>query len=362
MAKEKTPLVQTKGTWRAIGIVNRIGDDNAFNEGEFDKGKNIGKEWKSLKFSVKTSDTNELFVELFGMEKDVYAYKPPTKEQKKKNPKAKGDTKKISFENRDNIPEGYNVIGVKVGKFEDEDAEKKKIILEDYVEFDAVEEIFQNFDDGDSISLSGELSFQEYENQQGQKVKQTKYVIKYASKLTKPVDFKDEKFEETASFEQEIVFVGSDFEKETGKLHVIGRTINFDGTWFDFPFVIDTNKPEVKQIAGAFHKKLKFGDFVKVLGLCLNKLEVVEVQEEEKPKNNIFGDGGITPKGQEKYTGKKRTTELQIVGVDMKSFIEKKYNEEDFVVEEELVDDEEDTSNNPFGSDDSEEDDDDLPF
>lgn len=362
MAKEKTQLVQTKGTWRAVGIVNRISNDGAYTEGEFDKGKNLGKEWKSLRFSVKTNETNELFVELFGMEKEhVYAYKPVTKEAKKKNPSAKGDTKKISFENRDNIPEGYNLIGIKVGKFEDDEAEKKKVITEDFAEFDAVEEIFNTFDDGDSISVSGDLVFSEYENQQGVKVKQTKYQIKYASKLSKPVDFNSEKFEETASFEQEMVFVGSAYDKKTEKLTVLGRTIAYDGGWFDFPFVIYPNDPKVKQVASAFHSKLKFGDFVKVLGLCVNRVDQVEVEDIDTPKDSIFGDGGFTPKGQEKRANTQRTTEMQITGVDLKSFVQKRYKAEDFVVEEELVDEDID-NDNPFASGDSDDLEDDLPF
>lgn len=362
MAKEKTPLQQTKGTWRAVGIVNRISNEGAYTEGEFDKGKNIGKEWKSVRFSICTSDTNELFVELFGMEKEnVYAYKPASKEAKKKDPKAKGDTKKISFENRDNIPNGYNLIGVKVGKFEDDEADKKKVILEDYVEFDAVDEIFQTFEDGDSISLSGTLAFNEFENQQGQTVKQTRYQITYASKLAKTVDFNDEKFEETASFDQEIIFVGSTYDKKTEKLIVIGRTIAYDGSWFDFPFVIDVSNPAVKQVAGAFHKKLKFGDFVKVMGLCVNKVEQIEVEQEDAPKDSIFGDGGLVPKGQQKRANKNRITEMQITAVDLKSFIQKRYKEDDFVKEEELIDEDDlDDDNNPFI--DKDDTDDDLPF
>lgn len=363
MAKEKakTELVQTKGTWRAVGLVNRIAQDKAYTEGEFDKGKNIGKEWKSLRFAVKTSEVNELFVELFGMEKDAYAYKPVPKEEKKKNPQAKGTTKKIAFENRDNVPEGYNLIGVKVGKFEDDEADKKKVILQDFVEYDAVEEIFQTFDDGDSISLSGELQFSEYEDQQGDIVKQTKYIIKYASKLVKPVDFSDEKFEETSSFEQEIVFVGSAYDKKTGKLTVIGRTIQYGGKFLDIPFVIYANEDKVKQVANAFHSKLKFGDFVKVLGLCVNKTETVEV-EEVANKDSIFGDGGVTPKGQGKRTAKNRLTEMVITGVDLASFKPKRYKLEDFIVEEELVDDKDIDDDNPFASSDEEDEDEELPF
>jgi hypothetical protein len=362
MAKEKTPLVQTKGTWRAVGIVNRISEDKAYTEGEFDKGKNIGKEWRSLRFSVKTNETNELFVELYGMEKDAYISQALKKEEREKLRKQgkKTPTKKLSFENRDDIPEGWNLIGINVGRFEDDEAEKKKIVYETFVEYDAVDSIFQTFDDGDSISVSGDLTLSEYENQQGEKVKQAKYQIKYASKLVKQVDFADEKFEETASFEQELIFVGSAYDKKTKKLTVLGRTISYDGTFFDYPFVIDTEDAKLKTVATAFNSKLKFGDYVKVVGLCVNRTEQVETEEVEAPKDSIFGDGGYTPKGQGKRANTKRITELQITGVDLKSFVQKRYKLEDFIVEEDLVD-EEDMSDNPFASDESD-DDDSLPF
>jgi hypothetical protein len=370
MAKEKakTPLQQTRGNFRAVGIVNRIGNDGAYKEGEIERGKSAGKEFRSLRFGIKTSETNELFVELFGMEKDAYILKTTTKEEREKLRKSgkKVPTQKLSFENRDDIPEGWTLIGVNVGTYEDDEAEKKKVVYETYVEYDAVDAIFETFEDGDSISVSGTVSLSEYENQQGEKVKQIRYQIGYASKLTKPLDFEDEKFVETASFDQEIVFVGSAYDKATNKLTVIGRTINYDGSWFDYPFIIDLSKSEVKDIATAFHKKLKFGDFVKVLGLCLNKTEEVEVEEKPAKVSSIFGDGGLAPKGQEKRANTKRVTELQITGVDLQSFVEKRYKIEDFVIEEELIEEEEeDTSNNPFASDsddDDEEGEDELPF
>lgn len=361
--KEKTQLVQTKGTFRAVGLVNRIAQDKAYTEGEFDKGKNIGKEWRSLKFSVKTSEFNELFVELFGMEKDCYISQDLKKEELEKLKKQgkKRPTKKLSFENRDDIPEGWSLIGINVGKFEDDEADKKKVVYETFVEYDAVDEIFQTFEDGDSISVSGDLVLTDYENQQGEKVKQAKYQIKYASKLVKPVDFNAEKFEETASFEQEIVFVGSAYDKKTNKLTVIGRTIAYDGTWFDYPFVIHTDDEKVKQVANAFHSKLKFGDFVKVLGLCVNKTETVEV-EDTSVKDSIFGDGGFAPKGQEKRGAKNRVTEMVITGVDLKSFVQKRYKVEDFTIQQELVDEQDLDSDNPFASGGTEDEEDDVPF
>lgn len=358
--KEKVQLKQTKGSFRAIGIVNRIANDGAYKEAEFDKGKNQGKEYRNLRFGVKTSETNELFVELFGMEKDAFALKDTTKEEREelKKQKKKVPTMKLSFEERDNVPEGWTLLGVKVGDYEDEDSDKKKVKVETYVEFDAVDEIFNTFEDGDSISVSGDLNFREYENQQNEKVKQVQYSIKYASKLAKPVDFEDEKFEEMSSFEQEIIFVGSNYDKKTQKLQVIGRTIDYKGDFFDYPFVIDTTNEAVKQVAQAFHKKLKFGDFVKVMGLCINKTETVE-KEVSDTNSSIFGDGGLAPKGQGKPVTQ-RVTEMQITAVDLQSFVQKKYKAEDFVVEEELLE-EENTENNPFASD-EDEDDDDVPF
>lgn len=367
--KEKTQLIETKGTFRARGIITRIGNEGAYREGTFDKGKNKGKDYRSIKFGLKTSPTNEIFVELFAQEREhVYAFKKLSKEEREKNKGKKAPTKKIPFEDRDNIPNGYQLIGMSIGEpVQDEEDDKKTTTeYETFVEFDAVDEIFQRFEDGDSVNVSGSIRLSEYENQQGQVVKQIQYNIERISRLTYDIDFEDEKFKEVCSFEQQFVFVDKLYDKDSKKLTVIGRTINWDGSaYHDHPFVIDASNEEVKDIFNGFYKKMKFGDLVTVVGLCKNEAQTVEVEDD------IFGGGGSVPTGQAKANGK-RLHELSITGIaiDKESkklkYELKKYTLEDFVIEkkdkqEVIEDDDEEEDDNPFAPAESD-DDDDLPF
>jgi hypothetical protein len=347
--EKKVELKQTKGQFKAVGIVNRISNDNAYREGEIEQGRYEGREYRSIRFGVKTSETNELFVEMFGMElDDAYIYKPATKKDKEKG--KKGTTKKIAFDERDEVPEGYSIIGITVGLERDE---KNKQVRQNLVNYDAVEYVFENLEDGDSVFVSGDIEYSEYEGK-----KQTKYVIKNISKTKDEVNFDDEKFDEMTSFEQEIVFVDASMDKEEGKLIVIGRVINYGGTYMDIPFVI--NEEKYPKLVKNFKKRLKFGDFIKVFGNCVNRAEKVETEIDEDEDD--WGGGG-KPKG---FGGTvtHRTTEMEIIDVDSATFEAGKYEEDDFVKAKNLlVDDEEDEdedSENPFAED--EDDSDDDPF
>lgn len=366
-------LVQTRGRFSIVGHVNRIDNDNAFKDGTLKSGKYEGHDYQSLRFGVKTSLTNEIFVELFGIEgEDVYAYKPPTKEERAKNKKAKGKTVKLSYEDRYDIPDGHNIVnGVRVSLERDDD---NKLVTENLMKFEAVETIYETLEDGDSVFVSGTVEHSEYINQEGKKVKQTKYILNNISKTKKPVDLEAEDFEETASFSQEIVFVDKVYDKKTKKLQVIGRVINYDGTYIDKPFIINTEKKELADIAKAFNKNLKFGDFVEVVGLCHNRALTVEVEDDEVgERDSIFGGGGATPKGQQKRTVTEREVALEITDIarndkDKMIYELGKYKEEDFVnsglVEEDDIDEDED-EDNPFEDDDNDNDEDedgDDPF
>ena len=77
MAKEKKEkiLEQTISTFRAVGIVTGVDRDNFYNTGIVENGKNQGKEYRSLRFGVRTSPNQTIYVQMFGMEPDnVYVY------------------------------------------------------------------------------------------------------------------------------------------------------------------------------------------------------------------------------------------------------------------------------------------------
>lgn len=291
---------------------------------------------------------------MFGMELEfVYPYKRGKKGEK-------GTSKKTPFAQRNNLPEGFNLIGVNLGLEQDE---KGKNIRKSMVEFDAAEYIYDNLNDGDSVTVSGELEFSQYENANEEVINQTKYIVK-SIYHEKAIDFEDEKFQEINAFEQELVFIDKDVDKKEGAVFVSGYTIGYADKFNLAQFVIRPNgNKNIEKTANAFAKALKFGDTLKVSGLCLNKAETVEVdvstEKADKVKDDIFG--GEKPAGLEKRAVTTYVTELQITTADNDSYKEGKgkYKEEDFVVEELVADEEE----NLFGDGDAQDiDDDDLPF
>lgn len=345
-------LTQTKGSFTLKGIVSGMTNQYAFREDEVKNGKNKGKTYRAIRFMVQTSLTNKIPVEMFGMELDyVYPYKKGKKGEK-------GHTiRNHPFSKRNDLPAGYTLIGINVGLEQDE---KGKNIRQSLVDFDAVEYIYDNLNDGDSVYLTGELQFTSYVNSDGEEVDQTKYIIKQVFHEKNPIDLEAEDFEEVCAFEQEIVFTGSEVVKEDKSVIVRGYTVSYGDKFSVAEFVIrpDGDK-DIEKTAKTFAgKKIKFGDTMKVFGMCLNKAETVEV-EVEKNEDDMFG--GKKPKGLEKNAITTYTTELQVTGAsDYKGAV---YTEDDFVVEEEeeLVSNDATNTEDPF-ADDEEIDDDDLPF
>lgn len=303
--KEEKKLEQTKSQFKLRGIVNRL-DNAEIREGE----TGSGKDYKSIRFSVKTNECedyiNEPFVELFGMVKDkVYTYN-----QKEKKSLA------LNFDERNDVPEGYQIIGVRVNW--DGDAEN-------LTEWDAVDNIKENLHDGDSVYVSGDVNFNTY-TKDGETRTQTQYQIKSISKTKKPIDFEDEKFKEMNSFEKEVVVVSTEKVSEDGnnELHIIGRQINYDEKFVDGVLVIDVSK--YKKLATDALKKLKFGDFVKLKGLIWNKADLGQI-EQPSDEDDEFG-GGEDPTGFNGVTN--YTNKLEVTNIDGKTWVKGKYDEDDF--------------------------------
>jgi hypothetical protein len=346
LSKKEFKLQQTKGQFKLVGQVVGLTRENAYREGIIENGQNEGKQYRSIRFGVKTSPTNQINVELFGMERDfIYPYN--TKEKK---------SIQIPFNERDNLPPSYHIIGVNCSLKKDE---KGKLVRESLVEYDAVKYIYDHLNDGDSVYISGELQFGTYENQKGETVNQTRYVIKTINLQNQPVNFEDEQFAEVASFEQEIVVTDTTLDKETKKVFVNAYVIGYGDKFEPAQFVVDGNT--LPKLATNVAKKFKFGDFVKVAGKCLNCVELVETNDQLEDEW-----GGEKPKGFNSAI-KNYTTELRITYVDPDTYEPKKYKESDFVKDEPAVTFEEDddldklfgnTEKNPF--DDSS--DDSLPF
>lgn len=320
--KKNFKLEQTKGNFKLSGIVAGIAKENAFIEGETKDGKS----YRTVKFSVKTSLTNIVNVELYGAEQDfVYPYSSTEKK-----------SYKLSFKDRHSeLEDTYHIIGVNVTSEGNE--------RETYVDYDAVEAIYQGFNDGDSVFITGELKPNSFISTSGDLVSNFKYSIKSITFKEKVVDFEDPKFVETASFDQEIVITDTSLDKKTNKVIVNGYAIGYADSFKQVQYVVHYDKNEK---LGSNFLKLKFGDYIKVLGVCINAPTNQEVEEDEW--------GSEVPTGYK--TGGKYVSELRITAVDrdkdrVSIFKKKKYKEEDFIQQ----DNKEESSDNNI-------EDDDLPF
>ena len=73
--KVEHTLAQTKGTFDLVGRVVNIDRENAYQEKTMDKGKNKGKSYRTLRFGIKTSESNIIQVSMFSfLPDDVYLW------------------------------------------------------------------------------------------------------------------------------------------------------------------------------------------------------------------------------------------------------------------------------------------------
>jgi hypothetical protein len=348
MAKKKV-LDQTKGQFKLMGKVKGIQNENALKEGV----TRNDDPFKSLSFFVETSPTNAIKVELFAMERDeVYFYSSKAKE-----------SKKVKWAKRNDSIKEFKLIGIRMGL--EKGAEGKNKIVQ-MVEWDAIDYIMDNLKDGDSVFVNGSIDFQEYKDNEGNMRQSKRYTLNGISKTKKPVDFDAEDFSEMASFEQDIVV--TDVIIDEGKLMVGAKIIGYAGkngqSIVDTTFIVDPEADggKYKKLANNMKTRFKYGDAIKVFGLCINAVELQEAEVEEEEDDW----GGEMPAGQGDFI-RNYINELRITAVDSSTYEPKKYTEDDFYSEGEdsFGDDDEDAfdEGDDFGGEDTGiEDDDDLPF
>lgn len=340
-----TVLEQTKGKFKLEGKIKGISNENALNEGF----TSSDKPYKSLSFFIETSPINKVKVEMFAMEwEEVTAYSQKAKE-----------SKKIKWDKRHDNHGDYKVMGINMflepsGKG---DGKHKRSVL---VEWDAIDYILKNLKEGDSVRVNGEPSYQNYENQEGQKKESVRFTIRSISK-TPDIDFEAEGFKEVAIFEQEIVATDTMIDDESKKLFISAHTITYKGK--ETPtatFVVDGNK--LPKLANNMAKRLQFGDFIKVFGLIVNS----SIREEAEPDEETVSDDddwGGDNEIQSNFNQEYITTyinELQVTSVDSSLYEPKKYKDEDFFSKgQDAFDGNVDEEGDDFGEEDEI---DDLPF
>lgn len=264
-------LPETKGSFQLKGIVTGTEKENFYKEIK----TKINKDMRLINFGIEYEDGHTLYANLQGMEQDsVYFSK------KAENKGDKPETAKVPWADRFSYNrEGFRLIGKNIGVKKKVDSDGKTVndkkVLTD---FDACKEVGENLKDGASVFLRGNLEFSSFTDDKGNKKSSTKLIPGQIS-LCADVDFDDEKFTQQNDFNQVIVFMGIEQEKEndkpTGRFVVSAKIVTYS-TIEDAEFIIEN-----KDLASKFKKSLKPYYAIKVSGHMVSSVQTEVVEDDD---------------------------------------------------------------------------------
>ncbi len=271
MAKERLhELKQTESSFTLRGVVSGTKSQRFYRNGNTKSGGT----WNAIEFGVKIGDNKTIFCTLNGFPRsEVFYYK-------KGENGAKGDTKRVAWKDRKKSPgAGYRLIGVNLTTGKDDEG---KNINETFTEFDAVEWLHDNLSDGDSVFIKGNLRFNSYTDKNGNSKRNVELVPTQISYSMKPIDFNEEGYEETAEFEDMLVFSSveketDEFGKATGRFILSGYSIGYSSIE---PVSFFINK-EAEYLAKGFKKSLKPGYAIKVFGKVDVVMDVSAIEDDD---------------------------------------------------------------------------------
>lgn len=264
-------LPETKGSFQLKGIVTGTEKENFYKEIKTKSNKDM----RLINFGVEYEDGHTLYANLHGMEQDnVYFSK------RAENKGGKPETAKVPWADRFSYNrEGFRLIGKNIGVKKKVDSDGKTVndkkVLTD---FDACKEVGENLKDGVSVFLRGNLEFSSFTDDKGNKKSSTKLIPGQIS-LCADVDFDDEKFTQQNDFNQAIVFMGIEQEKEndkpTGRFVVSAKIVTYS-TIEDAEFIIEN-----KDLASKFKKSLKPYYAIKVSGHMVSSVQTEVVEDDD---------------------------------------------------------------------------------
>lgn len=325
----KKELVQTKGSVKFLGQVVGLQNENTYRSGVTKNGEGVP--YLTASLTVKTSSNNVVYnLEHFGQiieGKKVKVYS---------NKGGEKQTLEIDFNDRKNLPEGFTPFGFGTLRTSFEKDAKGKPIQKNYFSYDGVEVVKDMLKDGESVWVNGEFNPNTYMSNGEQKTS-VKYTMNSIGYLKEDVDFESEKFIETSSFEQEMVVIDVNVDKETKKAYVTGRLIRYNKSYDDIVFVVDGN--DQQEFAKNFISKVKPFDLIKTEGRIINGT----VLEEVEPEKVAIDWGGETQEtfARKNFT-KNRIQEFRITNVTVHT--PKFYKEDDFEVSQDPFNDNTDKS------------------
>ena len=347
MAKEKSKkderiLDQTKGTFRALGVVTGVERDNYYKSGIIEKGKMADKEYRSLKFGVKTSPQQTSYVEMFGIDPDaVYVWQGRNK-----------GTEKVDYDTFLDKMDSWAEEGkITLDSAVNLDSTDKNAPRSHMPKFDNIDLIYDKLENGMTVYVSGNISRNRYENRNtGEMVTQTRYEMQNIS-LAEDIDFDDPKFREWAVFTEEFILVDTILDKEEEKLILSAKTVDYNENVYDVQYdvsyarsmngepeslegmtdeekeknekYVDEQVEQKQRMIKAF-RKLKYGSYLKCDGKIINKVIVTETEEEDDVNPllaELRGNSKKVVRDYVKSTVITGTSELK----------EGKYTEDDFI-------------------------------
>lgn len=299
MAKERLfDLPETKGNFQLKGIVTGTTKDGFFKEIKTKSDKPM----RVLNFGVEYDNGNTLYVNMQGIEQDAVYFS-----KKADKPGEKGDTQRVSWNERFKYNrDGYRLIGNNIGVKKIVNSEGKTVndkkVLTDY---DSCDEIAKNLGDGSSVFVRGKLDISSFTTDKGEKRTTTKLVPSQVS-LCADCDFSDVDYEKVNDFNQTIIFMGIEKEKDdndkpTGKYVVLSKIVTWNSIE-DVQFYVTDDK-----LAGLFKKNLKPYWSIKVSGHIVTETQTEEIENDDcwgesdsmtkvvAPTRRLFVVTGATP-------------------------------------------------------------------
>lgn len=293
----KLGLTQTKGRFTARGIVTGTSKEN-FCKAITTK---TGKEMYMVNFGLEINNGKTIFMSMNGMVKDEVYYS--------KKDGGTYETKKVEWKKRYTFNEdGYRLNGITLGIEKAEDGTNIKSTL---AEFDACEKIGKTLTDGMSVFVSGNIEYSTYNDRTS-----IKYVPTQIYLTRDDIDFDKEDFEQTANFEQTIVF--NEIEKSEDGFTVGGTIVGYSEIC-QTEFMLDKSKAAFAKTL----KSLKPYTALKVHGIIdvISDTEDVEV-------DIAADDGWGDPNPMTRVSSPTRRVMI-ITGADRDSVDTETYSEED---------------------------------
>lgn len=313
MAKERLHnLQQTKHTFSMRGIITGMKSEKAYRSGT---GKSGGK-YNAAHFGLKINDNKVVYLDINGFPKnEVYYYK------KSEVPGQKGDTVRVAWNNRDKAPgPGYNLMGIQITTERVDGNNTNKA----FTEWDAVEHIHNNFHDGMSVYVGGNMVFSSYTDKNGDIHRKTQFVPTQIY-FTEPIDFNDSNFEEMAEFTTTNVFSNIEKEtdengKDTGRFIFEGYSIGYNNIE-NISFIIEKNH---SKLANNIRKRMKPSDAMKMYG----RVSITHMIEQVVDDDDDWGNDPNERSPMETAVKAPSKTEYIVYKVDGKTFDKETYSEE----------------------------------